>query len=129
MDSVVNYSVGYVILFTPFTGQDYPTIKQLGNILKPESSGVAARWYDLGIQLLDDKDGPGTLDTMKADDVNDCCNKMLAKWLQMKPDATWNQLVTALKNIGMKSVAEDLDKQLSRGILHNNDFILYVVCK
>ena len=129
MDSVVNYSVGYVILFTPFKGQDYPTIKQLDNFLKPESSGVAARWYDLGIQLLDDKDGPGMLDTMKADDVNDCCNKMLAKWLQMKPDATWNQLVTALKNIGMKSVAEDLDKQLSRGILHTNDFILYVVCK
>ena len=101
-----------------YTGQDYPTTKQIRNILKPEASGVVVQWYDLGIQLLDDEDGTGVLDAIKADhpnDVNACCNKMFIKWLLMKPDATWSQLVTALRRIGMNNVAADLNKQLRRG--------------
>ena len=76
------------------------------------------QWYDLGIQLLDDKGSTGVLDAIKADhpnDVNACCNKMFIKWLLMKPDATWSQLVTALTGIGMNTVAADLNKQLRKG--------------
>ena len=101
-----------------YTDRDYPTPKQIRNILKPEASGVAVRWYDLGIQLLDAKSGPGILDLIKADHHNDnntCCNKMLIKWLLLKPDATWSQLVTALTKIGMNTIAEDLNNQLRRG--------------
>jgi len=74
---------------------------------------------------LDVKSGPGVLDAMKADhpnDVNTCCNEMFIKWLSMTSDATWSQLVTALKRIGMNTVAENLNKQLRRGricVLHN----------
>ncbi|XP_065901976.1 CARD- and ANK-domain containing inflammasome adapter protein-like isoform X2 [Dysidea avara] len=94
---------------------DYPTPKQIRNILKPQTSGVAVKWYDLGIQLLDDGVGPGVLDLIKADHHNDnntCCNEMFVTWLQMEPNATWSQLVSTLTKIGMNSVAEDLKKQL-----------------
>ena len=99
------------------TGQDYPTPKQIRNILNPEASGVAVQWYDLGIQLLDD-DGPGVLNVIKADHPNDaktCCSVMFEKWLLKKPDATWSQLAAALTKLGMNSVAADLKKQLQFG--------------
>ena len=48
-------------------------------------------------------------------DVNGCCKKMFIKWLLMKPDATWGQLVTALTRIGMNAVAADLKNQLKKG--------------
>jgi len=46
---------------------------------------------------------------------------MFIKWLLMKPDATWGQLVTALTRIGMNTIAADLRKQLRKG---NN----YCIC-
>ena len=99
------------------TGYHYPTPKQLRNILKPDTSGLAARWHDLGTQLLT-ADTIGTLDVIKTDHPNDasaCCNKMFIKWLELQPSATWSQLVAALSNIGMNFAAEDVIKYLARG--------------
>ena len=114
----MKFSCNSLVIYIPCTGRDYPTPRQIRNILKPEASGVVVHWYDLGIQLLNDKGGTGVLDAIKADhpnDVNACCNKMFIKWLLMKPDATWSQLVTALTRIGMNSVAADLSNQLKTG--------------
>ena len=97
-------------------GHHYPTPKQLRNILKPETSGLAARWYDIGLQLLTD-DTTGTLDVIKADHPNDAsagCNKMFATWLELQPSATWSQLIIALGNIGMNAAAENV-KSLFKG--------------
>ena len=98
-------------------GHHYPTPKQLRNILKPYTCGLAARWCDLGTQLLTD-DTVGALDVIKADHPNDasaCCNKMFAKWLELQPSATWSQLIIALVNIGMKSAAENVIECLIKG--------------
>ena len=97
-------------------GQDYPTQKQLHAIVKPEVNGVAAHWYDLGVQLLDY--ATGVLDVIKADhpnDANKCCTVMFEKWLMLKPDASWNQLVTALTNLGLNSLAANLRSHLQTG--------------
>ena len=32
-------------------------------------------------------------------DVNTCCRVMFEKWLEVKSDASWSQLVTVLDNI------------------------------
>ena len=80
-------------------GYHYPTPKQIRNILKPDTSGLAVQWYDLGTELLTD-DTVGTLDVIKADHPNDvsaCCNKMFVKWLELQPNATWSQLITTLE--------------------------------
>ena len=79
---------------------------------------MAARWYDIGLQLLTD-DTTGTLDVIKTDHPNDasaCCNKMFVKWLELQPSATWSQLIIALVNIGMNTTAENVIKYLLKGI-------------
>ena len=99
------------------TGHHYPTPKQLQNILKPDTSGLAVRWYDLGTQLLT-VDTVGVLDVIKANHPNDtsaCCNKMFIMWLELQPSATWSQLVFALTNIGMNLAAENVIKYLVKG--------------
>ena len=57
----------------------------------------------------------GVLQTIKANhqsDVNASCTAMFEKWLKMNPDASWNQLVSALKNIDDMSLAiENLKEQ------------------
>ena len=100
-----------------YIGHHYPTPEQLRNILKPDTSGLAARWYDLGTELLTD-DTVGTLDVIKADypnDVSACCNKMFVKWLELQPSATWSQLIIALGNIGMNVAAESVIECLLKG--------------
>ena len=81
---------------------------------------MAARWHDLGTELLTN-DTIGTLDVIKADHPNDvsaCCNKMFVKWLELQPSATWSQLIAALSNIGMKTAAESVIECLLKGTLH-----------
>ena len=81
---------------------------------------MAARWHDLGTQLLTD-DTVGVLDVIKADHPNDvraCCNEMFVRWLELQPNATWSQLITALSNIGMNSAGEEVVKHLIKGLLH-----------
>jgi len=98
-------------------GEDHPTLKEVLNCLKPEVSGVAAHWYDLGVQLLND--ATGVLDVIKANhpnDANQCCTIMFEKWLMMKPDASWSQLVTALTTVGLKSSAANLIAKFRKGI-------------
>ena len=78
---------------------------------------MAARWYDLGTELLT-YDTVGTLDVIKADypnDVSACCNKMFVKWLELQPSATWSQLIIALGNIGMNVAAESVIECLLKG--------------
>ena len=88
---------------------------------------MAARWHDLGTQLLTD-DTVGVLDVIKADHPNDvgaCCNKMFVKWLELQPNATWSQLITALSNIGMKTTAENVIKHLIKGLCSNHCINIY----
>ena len=96
-----------------YAGKDSPTIKQIHNILKPDATGVAARWYNLGIQLNMDT---GTLESIKANnpsDVNASCTAMFNQWLRMIPEASWKQLVCALKRIGMSQAVNDLNRQIT----------------
>ena len=97
---------------------NHPTIKQLHSILNPNVSGVATRWHDLGLQLFDN-DATGILDVIKADHPNDvttCCNEMLKKWLEMQHDASWSQLVKALKKTGMNTMANNINKLINNGM-------------
>ena len=67
---------------------------------------VADKWRDLGVQLLGDaRDRQGMLNVIAADhphDVTNCCKRVLEKWLDANTDATWNQLIKALKSPGIQ---------------------------
>ncbi|XP_065902347.1 uncharacterized protein [Dysidea avara] len=91
------------------TDKEYPDLKQLVNVLKPTTSGVATRWYDIGIQLLDSD--VGVLDVIKQNNPQDteaCCRDMLKEWLRRQPNASWDQLVLALGNVDMNVVADQV---------------------
>jgi len=64
-----------------------------------EASGVATRWYDLGVELLDSK--TAVRDVMKTSHHcdDDQCSEMIKTWLYLKPveltsysaDYYWNK--------------------------------------
>ena len=77
--------------------------------------GITTQWYDLGLCLLDTN---SVLDEIKANhpsDVNTCCRVMFKEWLERKTNASWNQLVSALKNIGMNTAASTICKLFKSG--------------
>ena len=75
---------------------------------------VSSRWYELGIEILDD-DQVGRLEVIKADndEVTRRCSAMLNYWLNTHPNATWHHLITALKERGVElnNVADKLEKR------------------
>ena len=84
-----------------------PTLKQLNKVLTDEP-GVATKWYKLGVELLDSN--TSVLDVIETNyqSDDDRCSRMFKKWLEMKPDASWSQLVAALNDIGLKSAANSV---------------------
>ena len=80
---------------------------------------VASRWYDLGLELLETQH-ERELDTIekdsKVDGAKTCCRKMFSKWLETQSDnASWDQLIQAVKNIELTDVANDIEQLLLQG--------------
>ena len=62
--------------------------------------GAADKWKGLGVQLLPQSGQEQLLQVIGTDhphDVISCCKRVLEKWLDTS-DATWNQLIRALRN-------------------------------
>ena len=76
--------------------------------MRHDARGVAIRWYTLGVELLDGD--TAVLDVIKTNyqHDDDRCTEMFKKWLEMKPDASWSQLVTALNDIGLNTAADNV---------------------
>ena len=91
-----------------------PTKKKL---LDHVISNVTSRWYILGVKLLKEDQEPH-LDVLKLNHASDnemCCMEMFWCWLNSNTDATWEQLIVALRSPAVKlsAVAADLEKMLT----------------
>ena len=89
---------------------DHPKLNHLKHIIRNEQ-GVTAKWYDIGLELLDND--TVALDNIKMNyqsDVDERCTEMFKKWLEKTPDAKWNQLVRALKKVGLIAAAYNIKK-------------------
>ena len=78
---------------------------------------VAAKWYDLGLMLLDPK-YENELNTIEADTRNDAatsCRKMFSKWLNTDELASWDKLIKALSDVKLINVADDIEQLLLQG--------------
>ena len=78
-------------------GSKRPLLKDLHDHVLLE---VADKWRDLGVQLLA-PEHQVALRVIAADhphDVVSCCKCVLEKWLDTTTDATWNQLIKALRS-------------------------------
>ena len=78
---------------------------------------VAGKWKELGVQLLR-SDQENRLNIIAVDHPHDavsCCKCVLEKWLDTTTDATWNQLITALRSpsVQLDYLASQLEQMLS----------------
>ena len=68
----------------------------------------------MGIELLEAED-LHALDEIQRNyprDVGMCCTKMLQLWLERQPDASWEQLLQALKEVEMNDLASTIKQEL-----------------
>ena len=78
---------------------------------------VNTKWYDLGLELLDNEYAV-ELDTIREDyrnNIKTCCQKMFSKWLVTRDDASWDQLIEAMRTIELSSIASDVEQLLGQG--------------
>ena len=77
---------------------------------------IATKWHDIGIELLEqgDEEALGIIQANNAGNVTECCAKMLQLWLRRQPNATWNQLICALRSPGvhLNDVAKEIESLL-----------------
>ena len=90
-----------------------PLLKDLHNLVVPR---VANKWYELGIQLLNESQLP-RLDEIRATHSNDRregCVEMLKCWLNINPGASWDNLINALRTpvLELLATADDIEKDV-----------------
>ena len=79
---------------------------------------AANKWRDLGIVLMG-QDAADDLDVIKIDHPNDtkeCCTRMFNEWRQAKPQASWKQLIEALKEVKLTELASKLEDRLTPSV-------------
>jgi len=83
-------------------GQNKPSIKLLQRA--KVIIDVSAKWYELGIALLEERK-LGQLEIIMANknsNVTACCYAMFNYWIKTQPEASWHQLVEALREPGVE---------------------------
>jgi len=99
-------------LFLLFLGSDCPDLKHF----KLVKGLFATNWFDVGLELLDSKHQPQLriIRKNKNRDVSEACEEMLELWIDKKPEATWNQLIKALRapGIELNTVANEIETML-----------------
>ena len=90
-----------------------PLLKDLSNVVIPK---VANKWYELGIQLLNQPQLPKLDEIHKAypNNLQRGCVEMLKYWLDITPGATWDDLIHALRAPGLQllAMADDVEKEV-----------------
>ena len=96
--------------------KDSPTLPQLQDVMRHDNTGFVVKWYELGLELLDSSISVRKLKEIKADcqNVSECCIKMFEEWLAQQPNASWDQLITAMTNLNMKTAAEKIKDYFSK---------------
>ena len=67
-------------------------------------------WRDLGIILIG-QESVFLLNTIKINNpgnVKGCCSEMFSLWCQRQPKASWSQLINALKEINLNTLADKI---------------------
>ena len=76
------------------------------------------KWSDLGYQLLDEEH-VHIIETISAThgDVTQCAEQLFIRWLKLGYDDryTWDEIIRALKEIGLITLAHEIKKKLSPG--------------
>ena len=92
-------------------GQNRPALKLLNRHVRNE---VSFKWHDLGLELLEQEDERKLSEIQRNNphDVSECCKEMFQLWLSSSNNATWNRLIQALRDIGLKSLSTTIEGML-----------------
>ena len=78
---------------------------------------IASKWDNLGVELLDDEQLSKLKNIAKnEDEVEDRCTKLFNYWLDTDPDASWNKLLEALKNMEQNNLVDKIKRKVLKGI-------------
>ena len=91
----------FYFLRTCYTGDDHPALKELyRHVKKP----IAANWFSVGVELFaeDDVKQLNTIKSNNAGNADACCAEMFRLWHEKYPEATWNDLIGALRAPGVE---------------------------
>ena len=95
--------------------RDRPALKYL-NTDKYVKEEASIKWHDLGLELLEPED-EGKLNEIQYSshrDVSERCKQMFQLWLEKCPDATWEHLIQALREVGLNRLACKIHQMLQR---------------
>ena len=92
-------------------GDECPEDKYLNKFVREEVCAACVGnpdiWKDLGIMLMGQK-SVSSLKIIKAnnrENVVQCCSEMFSLWRQRQPKANWKQLIRALKEVKLHTLA------------------------
>ena len=97
------------------TGCDRPALKLLNKHVRKH---ISSKWHDLGLELLEQEDEE-TLNEIEINHPNDaskCCKQMFQLWLSKCATATWNQLIKALREVDLNSLATTVEGMLMKTV-------------
>ena len=118
--TIIMYGASHVYYIFTFTsvihvGADKPNLLYLNRHVR---DSIATKWHDVGIELLE-QGSEKALQLITANkpgngNVSACCAEMLQLWLSRQPNATWNQLICALRSPGIQlnDVAMEIEGRL-----------------
>ena len=106
--------------------EERPNMKELLEMMRKEH--IATKWYQLGAELLENNDHLEVIKVNQRNDVQSCCHEMFQKWLDVKPNASWSQLITALNNIEMTTAAVEIFKRYETGNKYMYVMCSYIMC-
>ena len=88
---------------------------------------VASNWYELGATLLEERQESHLrlIQSNHSSDVKKCCLAMLQYWMDTHSEATWHQLVTALKSPGVDLAVAACD--IEKDFIGKNDVIYFLL--
>ena len=95
--------------------EDRPTLRQLNEIMRIKDIEIASKWCDLGLELAVSDSKLKLIELDRSSEINTRFRLMFREWLDTTPDASWQQLVTALNNIKMKTAADAVSKLCKSG--------------
>ena len=102
----------YCLLYIVCIGSDRPLLRDLHNYVVMEA---AHKWRDLGLQLLENYQLE-MLNIIAADYPDDVrrCLRVLDRWLETIIDASWNQLIRALRSpsVQLDPLADQLEQMI-----------------
>ena len=95
--------------------EDRPTLRQLNEIMRIKDIEIASKWYDLGLELPVSNSKLKLIELDRSSEINTRFRLMFQEWLDTTPNASWQQLVTALNKIEMKTAADAISKLCKSG--------------